>query len=61
MKTIKDALGEANYEAYFKVQGTVSFGEDDLVSVQTYTGPSNVKQDCFLEDATGISRFDVWE
>ena len=41
MKTIKDALGEANYQAFFIVEGTVSFGEDESVSVQTYTGPKN--------------------
>ena len=43
------------------IEGKVSFGEDDLATVDTFNGHNMIKKDCFLEDQKGIIRFEVSE
>jgi hypothetical protein len=59
--SIASILAKPDYDQLYIIEGTVSFGDDPLLEVNTYEGLGKVKNDCYVEDSSGISRFKVWE
>ena len=61
VKSISDVLNASDYQSFHTIGATVSFGDDEMEAIKTYSGWSKCKKDWFLEDVEGIFRFDIWE
>ena len=61
VQPISDVMNALDYKSFVTIEATVTFGEDEMEVIQTYSGLSKCKKDCFVEDLGGISRIDIWE
>ena len=56
VQPISDVMNALDYQSFVTIEATVTFGEDEMEVIQTYSGLSKCKKDCFVEDLGGISR-----